>query len=476
MLEKFLAEVHMPEQVEVNALDTYMNQILTNDAITFSEDDLPERGDDHNDALFITIKCRDTTISKVLIDGGSGVNIIPLVVAQKLGINTEKLPQSGLSIRAFDGAKRQAHGEVILEIKVGPTLFSSVFQILETAGSFNMLLGRPWIHQAGAVPSTLHQMVRFPSYGKLVTVRGEHTMELCHEIDMPYLGEPTGEPSMAQTLEMVHMVRRYYKSDPLMTWGNISAAKEFIRHGYQPGQGLGARGQGMTRPIRIPSPMGTTALGFEGEVRRKQDKHANDKSFIRFVRSSATTMEGEILSGKLEDIKIRAGEPEGEMHLPEDERLAGVHVNVIQANVGHGQSRRPRMRVHFIPPNIAIPLDQMPRYIRQARAPPPQAPTVSALSGTPLGSEIPPANKPAESSASNSTPNSDEEGPRTNEQAESSASNSTPNSYGEGPRTKKNRTAEREDDVNMMEALDPGRVRHAAQWVNRFQLYLFACR
>ncbi|KAI4372927.1 hypothetical protein MLD38_011107 [Melastoma candidum] len=106
MLEKFLPEVHVPEQVEVNALDSYMNGMLANNAITFSEDDLPEQGSDHNSALFITLKCRDTTVSKVLIDGGSGVNIIPLAVAQNLGVNLEKLPPSSLTIRTFDGAKR----------------------------------------------------------------------------------------------------------------------------------------------------------------------------------------------------------------------------------------------------------------------------------------------------------------------------------------------------------------------------------
>ena len=27
--------------------------------------------------------------------------------------------------------------------------------------SFNLLLGRPWIHEAGAIPSSLHQKVKF---------------------------------------------------------------------------------------------------------------------------------------------------------------------------------------------------------------------------------------------------------------------------------------------------------------------------
>ncbi|KAI4340286.1 hypothetical protein MLD38_025137 [Melastoma candidum] len=174
------------------------------------------------------------------------------LVEVELGVNLEKLPPSSLTIRAFEGAKRHAYGEAALEIKVGPTPFSSVFQILETAGSFNMLLGRQWIHQAGAIPSTLHQMVHFPADGKLVTVKGEHTMELCHEIDMPYVGESVGEPSTTQALEMVNMVRRDFKSDPLMTPGNISATKQFIKFGYQLGQRLGAWGQGIRHLIDVP--------------------------------------------------------------------------------------------------------------------------------------------------------------------------------------------------------------------------------
>src|SRR3954466_5401471 len=39
--------------------------------------------------------------------------------------------------------------------------------------AYSCLLGRPWIHGANAVTSTLHQKLKYPSKGKIVTVYGE---------------------------------------------------------------------------------------------------------------------------------------------------------------------------------------------------------------------------------------------------------------------------------------------------------------
>src|SRR4051812_28257377 len=42
------------------------------------------------------------------------------------------------------------------------------------------LLGRPWIHEAGAVTSTLHQKLKFVTNGKLVTISGEQALMVSH--------------------------------------------------------------------------------------------------------------------------------------------------------------------------------------------------------------------------------------------------------------------------------------------------------
>lgn len=67
-----------------------MCTMLARDAITFVEDDLPQKGKDHNDALFITIGCKGKWVPKVLIVEDFGVNIIPLLVTKELDVNEEK--------------------------------------------------------------------------------------------------------------------------------------------------------------------------------------------------------------------------------------------------------------------------------------------------------------------------------------------------------------------------------------------------
>ena len=44
------------------------------------------------------------------------------------------------------------------------------FQILRIPVSFNLLLGRLWIHSAGAIPSSLHLKVKFIHDGQVITI------------------------------------------------------------------------------------------------------------------------------------------------------------------------------------------------------------------------------------------------------------------------------------------------------------------
>jgi hypothetical protein len=44
---------------------------------------------------------------------------------------------------------------------------------MDINASYSCLLGRPWIHDAGAVTSTLHQKLKCVRNGKLVTIHGE---------------------------------------------------------------------------------------------------------------------------------------------------------------------------------------------------------------------------------------------------------------------------------------------------------------
>ena len=53
--------------------------------------------------------------------------------------------------------------------------------------SYNCVLGRPWIHMARVVPSTLHQKVKFVANKNLITIVAEEDMVATTTISTPYI-------------------------------------------------------------------------------------------------------------------------------------------------------------------------------------------------------------------------------------------------------------------------------------------------
>ncbi|RVW23414.1 hypothetical protein CK203_094586 [Vitis vinifera] len=52
------------------------------------------------------------------------------------------------TVRAYDGTQRTVMGTLSTHVMIGPVSYSIVFQVLRIQSSFNLLLGRPWIHEA----------------------------------------------------------------------------------------------------------------------------------------------------------------------------------------------------------------------------------------------------------------------------------------------------------------------------------------
>ncbi|KAL4384024.1 hypothetical protein GQ457_15G015490 [Hibiscus cannabinus] len=77
------------------------------------------------------------------------------------------------TVRAFDGTQRDVLGKITVPLLIGPAEYEVDFVVMDIKPTYSCLLGRPWIHTAGAIPSTLHQKLKFVIDGKLVTVPGE---------------------------------------------------------------------------------------------------------------------------------------------------------------------------------------------------------------------------------------------------------------------------------------------------------------
>ena len=93
--------------------------------------------------------------SKVLIDNGSAINVCPRSTLDKLPVDISYMRKTTMIIRAFDGTRREVDGEIDLPVDIGPYTFNITFEVLDIEPAYNTLIGRPWIHMAGAVPVTL---------------------------------------------------------------------------------------------------------------------------------------------------------------------------------------------------------------------------------------------------------------------------------------------------------------------------------
>ena len=78
-------------------------------------------------------------------------------------------------------------GEIEIELQIGPCTFTIEFQVMDISSSYNCLLGRPWIHIAGAVPSTLHQKIKFVTEGQLVCIATKEDMIVAALSGAPYV-------------------------------------------------------------------------------------------------------------------------------------------------------------------------------------------------------------------------------------------------------------------------------------------------
>ncbi|XP_070055375.1 uncharacterized protein [Nicotiana tomentosiformis] len=139
-----------------------VRQTLEEDSITFDDVDADGLMIPHNDALVISLLIHDTNIKRVLIEPGSSVNIILLRVVNEMQIGDQMISKER-SLSGFNNSTVITKGKIMLTTFVEGVIKERKFQVIDTDMAYNVILGRPWIHDIDAVPSTLHQVIKFSS-------------------------------------------------------------------------------------------------------------------------------------------------------------------------------------------------------------------------------------------------------------------------------------------------------------------------
>ncbi|KAM2938990.1 hypothetical protein FF1_038702 [Malus domestica] len=135
------------------------------DAIHFTDEDLLLGSKPHNRPLFVSGYVKGHKVNRMLVDGGSAINIMPKSTMTTIGIKADELSLSRLLIQGFNQGGQRAMGMIRVEMTIGELKSSTIFHVIDARTSYGLLLGRPWIHANGVVPSTLHQCLKFYQEG-----------------------------------------------------------------------------------------------------------------------------------------------------------------------------------------------------------------------------------------------------------------------------------------------------------------------
>ncbi|PIN26509.1 hypothetical protein CDL12_00732 [Handroanthus impetiginosus] len=138
--------------------------------IAFTDEDLLLGSKPHNRPLFVSGFVNEQKVNRILIDGGSAVNIMPRSILRQIGVTVEELSRSHLTIQGFDQGSQRANGMIRLDLTIGELKADTLFHVIDARTSYHLLLGRPWLHENGVVPSTLHQCFKYSKNGEIVKV------------------------------------------------------------------------------------------------------------------------------------------------------------------------------------------------------------------------------------------------------------------------------------------------------------------
>lgn len=103
-------------------------------------------------AVEIEVTIVDKVVPNVLIDGGSGLNIMPLHTMEKLGLNLTG--PSSFVLNMADQSSARPLGQITnCKISTGGEDYLVTFHVIRmhtSKESFPLLLGRPWLRMANA--------------------------------------------------------------------------------------------------------------------------------------------------------------------------------------------------------------------------------------------------------------------------------------------------------------------------------------
>ena len=93
-----------------------------------------------------------------------------------LGLKPENLTTYSSPLVSFEGKMVIPKGKIRLPVKADTDMVEVDFIVVDAFSPYIAIMGRPWLHSLGAVSSTLHQKVKYPSRDQVLEIVGSQSM------------------------------------------------------------------------------------------------------------------------------------------------------------------------------------------------------------------------------------------------------------------------------------------------------------
>ena len=147
-------------------------------AITFDQSDHPAHiATPGRQALVVDPVVEGTRLTKVLMDGGSGLNILYAEALKGMGIPMSRLSESNMSFHGvIPGKKAASLGQIALDVVFGdPKNFRKeklIFEVVDFQSAYHAILGRPAYARFMARPCYVYLKLKMPGPKGVIIISG----------------------------------------------------------------------------------------------------------------------------------------------------------------------------------------------------------------------------------------------------------------------------------------------------------------
>ncbi|XP_019251269.1 PREDICTED: uncharacterized protein LOC109230198 [Nicotiana attenuata] len=117
-------------------------------------------------------KIANYKIKRVLVDTGSSTNIIQWRVLEQARLTGNIILATKL-LASFKLTSVTTRGEILLPTHAEGIMKTTIFEVVDGDMGYNVILGRSWIHEMKAAPSTYHRLLKFPTPKGIKQIRGD---------------------------------------------------------------------------------------------------------------------------------------------------------------------------------------------------------------------------------------------------------------------------------------------------------------